>query len=171
MERFLRINGRIQETAGAVSAFLTVILVLLVVGDVVGRYVFNVGSVAFQELEWHIFSIIFLLAAGYTFKKGEHVKIDVIYNRFSEKKKALVDITGVLILLFSFCGFVIFYSIDFIWASYTIHEGSPDPGGLPMRYLLKSMIPLGFILLTMQGVAFLHDAVKRYQSAGGKEGA
>jgi len=171
MERFLRINEKIQEGAGAISSFLTVVLVLLIVGDVVGRYVFNVGSVALQELEWHIFAIIFLMAAGYTFKKGEHVKIDVLYNRFNSRKKALVDITGTVLLLFSFAGFVIYYSIEFIWASYSIHEGSPDPGGLPARYLLKTVIPLGFILLAMQGVAFLYEAVNRYKNQEGNPGA
>ncbi len=171
MERFLRINGKIQEGAGAIASFLTVLLVLLIVGDVVGRYVFNIGSVALQELEWHIFAIIFLIAAGYTFRKGEHVKIDVLYNGFSDRKKALVDITGTVLLLFSFAGFVIYYSIEFIWASYSIHEGSPDPGGLPERYLLKTMIPVGFILLSMQGIAFLHDAVRRYKNQGENPGA
>ncbi len=171
MEKFIRFNERVQEWAGAVAAFLTSILVLLVVGDVVGRYVFNVGSVALQELEWHIFSIIFLLAAGYTFKRGEHVKIDVLYNRFTKKRQALVDIAGTVVLLFSFTGFVIWYSIDFIWSSYLIHEGSPDPGGLPARYLLKTMIPAGFILLLMQGVVFLLDAVKRYKNGEEKKSA
>lgn len=164
MEKFVRFNARVQEGAGALAAFLTSILVLLVVGDVVGRYIFNVGSVALQELEWHIFSIIFLLAAGYTFKRGEHVKIDVLYNRFTKKGQALVDIAGTVVLLFSFSGFVIWYSIDFIWSSYLINEGSPDPGGLPARFLLKTMIPTGFILLLMQGVIFLLDAVKRYKN-------
>ncbi len=171
MEKFIRLNSRVQEGAGAIAAFLTAILVLLVVGDVVGRYVFNTGSVALQELEWHLFSIIFLLAAGYTFKMGEHVKIDVLYNRFSPKKQALVDITGTIVLLFSFAGFVIWYSLDFIWSSYLIHEGSPDPGGLPARYLLKTMIPVGFILLSMQGAVFLIEAVRRYKEEKGKQDA
>lgn len=171
MEKFVRFNARVQEGAGALAAFLTSILVLLVVGDVVGRYIFNVGSVALQELEWHIFSIIFLLAAGYTFKRGEHVKIDVLYNRFTKKGQALVDIAGTVVLLFSFSGFVIWYSIDFIWSSYLINEGSPDPGGLPTRFLLKTMIPTGFILLLMQGVIFLLDAVKRYKNEGEEKSA
>ena len=171
MEKFVRFNARVQEGAGALAAFLTSILVLLVVGDVVGRYIFNVGSVALQELEWHIFSIIFLLAAGYTFKRGEHVKIDVLYNRFTKKGQALVDIAGTVVLLFSFSGFVIWYSIDFIWSSYLINEGSPDPGGLPSRFLLKTMIPTGFILLLMQGVIFLLDAVKRYKNEGEEKSA
>lgn len=171
MEKFVRFNARVQEGAGALAAFLTSILVLLVVGDVVGRYIFNVGSVALQELEWHIFSIIFLLAAGYTFKRGEHVKIDVLYNRFTKKGQALVDIAGTVVLLFSFSGFVIWYSIDFIWSSYLINEGSPDPGGLPARFLLKTMIPTGFILLLMQGVIFLLDALKRYKNEGEEKSA
>lgn len=171
MEKFVRFNARVQEGAGALAAFLTSILVLLVVGDVVGRYIFNVGSVALQELEWHIFSIIFLLAAGYTFKRGEHVKIDVLYNRFTKKGQALVDIAGTVVLLFSFSGFVIWYSIDFIWSSYLINEGSPDPGGLPTRFLLKTMIPTGFILLLMQGVIFLLDALKRYKNEGEEKSA
>jgi TRAP-type mannitol/chloroaromatic compound transport system, small permease component len=115
--------------------------------------------------EWHIFSIIFLLAAGYTFKLGDHVKVDVFYAKFSEKNRALIDILGTIVFLFAFCGFVIWFSAGFVAASFSINEASADPGGLPARFLLKAFIPLGFIMLAMQGVAFLHDAVNRYKNA------
>ena len=107
MEKFLRFNDRIQEAAGGISAFLSVLLVLLVSIDVIARYLFNSGSVAAQELEWHIFALIFILTAGYTLKHDEHVKIDVLYSRFSPKKQALVNILGVIFLLIPFCLFVI----------------------------------------------------------------
>jgi TRAP-type mannitol/chloroaromatic compound transport system permease small subunit len=164
MEKFNRFNDKIQELAGTVTSFLSLILVLLVSLDVIGRYAFNAGSVAAQELEWHIFAVIFLLAAGYTMKHEEHVKIDVLYTKFSPKKKLLVNIYGTVFLLFPFCLFILYYSIEFFIASLSIHEGSPDPGGLPARYLLKLMIPLGFLLLLMQGVSFLLTSITEYQN-------
>ena len=167
MEKFVRFNDKIQEAAGGISAFLSVLLVLLVSIDVIARYLFNSGSVAAQELEWHIFALIFILAAGYTLKHDEHVKIDVLYSRFSPKKQALVNILGVIFLLIPFCLFVIWFSIDFFLVSFEINEASSDPGGLPARYILKLFIPIGFILLLMQGISFLHASLIEYKQNSG----
>lgn len=163
MEKFVRFNDKLQELAGTTASVLSLILVLLVSADVAGRYLFNTGSVAAQELEWHIFAVIFLLAAGYTMKHDEHVKVDVLYTKFSPKKKLLTNIFGTIFMLFPFCLFIIYYSIEFFLASLDMHESSPDPGGLPARYLLKLMIPIGFTLLLLQGISFLYNTIQEYK--------
>jgi len=119
------------------------------------RYLFQSGSVALQELEWHIFSLIFLLGAAYTFKHGDHVRVDVFYqSRFmSNRHRAMVNFIGGLVFLIPFCILVIAGSVPFIESAYNFSEGSPDPGGLPYRFILKSAIPVGFFLLLLQGIA------------------
>lgn len=130
-------------------------LVLLVGYDVSMRYIFQSGSIGIQELEWHLFSIIFLLGAAYTLKHDEHVRLDIIYRSryLNDRHRALIDAIGSLFILVPFCILIVFTAWPFISQAYTYNEASPDPGGLPARWLIKSMIPLGFALLILQGLA------------------
>ncbi|MGD8306251.1 MAG: TRAP transporter small permease subunit, partial [Ignavibacteria bacterium] len=121
--------------------------------DVIVRYLFEKSSVGLQELEWHIFALIFLLAAAYTLEIDEHVRVDVFFTRFSVKKKAWVDFIGSVIFLIPFCIIVILSSYEFIEISVRVGETSPDAGGLPARYILKSVIPISFFLMLLQGIA------------------
>jgi TRAP-type mannitol/chloroaromatic compound transport system permease small subunit len=132
-------------------------MVLVISYDVAMRYLFSTGSVALQELEWHLFALLFLLAAAYTFKHDGHVRVDIFYSSrsMSKRRRAWVDLLGGLFLLTPFCLLIIFSSIPFITNSFVMAEVSPDPGGLPWRFLLKSAIPLGFSLLLLQGVAHM----------------
>lgn len=144
-----------SEYTGKMIAWLVLGMVLLVSYDVAMRYLFRSGSVAFQELEWHIFAIIFLLGAAYTFKHDDHVRLDVFYkSRFmNDVRRAWINLIGGITLLVPFCLLIIISSWPFVAQSYTYMEGSPDPGGLPWRWLLKACIPLGFGLLLLQGIA------------------
>ena len=128
-------------------------MVLVVCIDVLQRKFLNAASALTPELEWHMFSLIFLLGAGYALKHDRHVRVDVFYSRFSKKGKALVDLLGTLFLLFPFCIVLAEASFAYVEFSYRFNEGSPDPGGLPARYLIKSAIPAGVILLGLQGLA------------------
>jgi TRAP-type mannitol/chloroaromatic compound transport system permease small subunit len=128
-------------------------MVLVVCYDVVSRYAFNSSSVATQELEWHLFAVIFLIGAAYTLKQDGHVRVDVFYAQMSTRGKALIDLLGGLIFLVPFSLLIIMTSQSFIHMSWSVMETSPDPGGLPYRYLLKAMIPAGFILVLLQGIA------------------
>ncbi len=141
------------EKIGLLVTWLTTILVLNVFYDVIMRYVFHRGNIAVQEMEWHIFSVIFLIGAAYTLKKDGHVRVDILYTKFSNKQKAWVDFIGTFIFLIPFCVIIICSSLNFISASWAVREISPDPGGLPGRYILKAMIPTGFILLIIQGIS------------------
>jgi len=149
----VRLIDALNEKVGHFIAWLTTMLVLVVCYDVFTRYFLRSSSVAVQELEWHIFAVIFLLGAAYTLKHDSHVRVDVFYCRLSPRGKALIDLVGGMLFLIPFSLVLIWASMGFIDMSWSVQETSPDPGGLPYRYLLKSMIPAGFILVFLQGVA------------------
>ena len=144
----------INEWIGRVIvAWVTLGLVLVVFVDVVMRYLFNTSFVFTQELEWHIFGFIFLIGAGYTLLHDGHVRVDIIYQRLGLKGRAWTNLIGVIFFLIPGCIMVIITSWKFMYNSWSIMEGSPDPGGIPFRFLLKGAITVGFILLTLQGLS------------------
>ncbi len=149
----------LAETVGRMVSWLVLLLVLLIGYDVIMRYLFQQGSVALQELEWHLFALIFLLGAAYTQKHDGHVRVDILYRSrlVSGRGRALIDLVGTLLLLIPFCLLVIYSSWPFVESAWQHGESSPDPGGLPLRWLIKAAIPAGFALLLLQGVA---DALK-----------
>jgi TRAP-type mannitol/chloroaromatic compound transport system permease small subunit len=147
----IRFIDTLNEKVGYLVSWLTSILVIVVCYDVFTRYLLKSSSVAIQELEWHIFSIIFLVGTAYTLKHDKHVRVDVLYTRLSEKNKALINFFGNILFLIPFTILIIWASKDFVINSFTIKEFSPNPGGLPGRYLLKACIPFGFFLVLLQG--------------------
>ena len=152
---------KIISKTGKISSWFSLALVLLISTDVLLRYVFNFSTAALYEMEWHLFAIIFLLASPYTLQKNKHVRVDVFYNNFSKRKKNIVDLIGNIIFLIPF-SFIIFYtSLPFVADSYSILESSPDPGGLPYRFIIKSIIPIAFFLLMIQGIL---NAIKNYNN-------
>lgn len=156
----------LNEKIGSLTSWLTALLVLVVSYDVIVRYIFGESSVGLQELEWHLFALIFLVAAAYTLKIDDHVRVDVFYTKFSPKKQALVNLFGVLLFLIPFCVLVIYSSQEFVSLSFRINETSPDAGGLPARYILKSFVPISFFLLLLQGISL---ALKSFLQLKGKD--
>jgi TRAP-type mannitol/chloroaromatic compound transport system permease small subunit len=161
-----RAIDRVNAGVGRVTRGLTLLMVLVTTYDVVMRYAFRSSYVFVQELEWHLFAVLFLLAAGYAHLKNDHVRVDIFYARMSRRAQALVDVIGGLLFLFPSCFLIVFTSVPFIRASVGVLEGSPDPGGLPGRFLLKMAIPLGFGLLALQGIS---ELVKNVAALSGKE--
>lgn len=159
MEQFwLKVENKINsfnEAIGRLVSWLTLILVLIVGVDVVSRYFFNTTKNWVLELEWYLFSILFLLGAGYALRHDRHVRVDLFYARFSERDKALVNVLGTALFLLPWCLFVIVASSQYAYESFVIRETSPNPGGLPSLYLIKSMIPLGAFFLLLQGIALI----------------
>ena len=152
---------KIISKTGKISSWLSLALVLLISTDVLLRYVFNFSTASLYEMEWHLFAIIFLLASPYTLQKNKHVRVDVFYNNFSKRKKNIIDLIGNIIFLIPF-SFIIFYtSLPFVEDSYSILESSPDPGGLPYRFIIKSIIPIAFFLLMIQGIL---NTIKNYNN-------
>jgi TRAP-type mannitol/chloroaromatic compound transport system permease small subunit len=142
-----------NEWIGRGVSWVTLALVLVVFIDVVMRYLFNTSFVFTQELEWHLFGFIFLIGAGYTLLKDGHVRVDIIYQRLGLKGRAWINLFGVLLFLIPGCLMVISTSWKFAVNSFAMLEGSPDPGGIPLRFIIKGCIPLGFTLLLMQGIS------------------
>lgn len=138
---------------GRLVAWVTLGLVLVVFVDVVMRYLFKTSFVFTQELEWHLFAFIFLIGAGYTLLQDGHVRVDIIYQRLGPKGQAWVNLIGVILLLLPGCLLVLITSWKFVWNAWLILEGSPDPGGIPYRFLIKACIPAGFGLLLLQGIS------------------
>jgi len=150
-----------SEWSGRQLSWLVLALVLIVSYDVAMRYLFQSGSVALQELEWHLFALIFLLGGAYTLKHDEHVRVDIFYSsRFmTARHRAWVDLLGGLLFLTPFCLLLISGSLPFVSNSFNMLEASPDPGGLPYRFLLKAAIPLGFLMLMLQGLAIMMASI------------
>ncbi|MCF8041656.1 MAG: TRAP transporter small permease subunit [Desulfarculaceae bacterium] len=144
---------KINEYVGRFVSWITALLVVVVFGDVVMRYVFRISYVFTQELEWHLFGFIFLMGAGYTLLHDGHVRVDIIYQKIGAKAQAWINFIGCIFFLFPGCYLIISTSLGFVENSFAIFEGSPDPGGIPLRFILKSMIPLGFTLVWLQGVS------------------
>lgn len=138
---------------GRVASWLTLLLVLLVAGDVLFRYVWHVSSVAEQEFEWHVLAVIALIGASYTLQQGEHVRVDIFYARYSPRVKRWMDVLMPGLIIVPTMLFIAALSLQFVEMSWVIGEASPDPGGLPGRYLIKAFVPLGFFLVALQGVA------------------
>lgn len=159
IEFYIQLANTINEWVGRSVSWLTSFLIVLVCVDVFRRYVLNATTVAIIELEWHIFALIFLLAAGYSLRHDRHVRVDVFYNRFSPRGQAWVNFIGGVLFLMPFCLTLIYTSFNFTVYSYRFQEGSPNPGGLPARYLIKGAIVIGFVLLFLQALALVLSAL------------
>jgi TRAP-type mannitol/chloroaromatic compound transport system permease small subunit len=145
----------LNEWVGRFASWLILALILLICYDVTMRYAFQQGSIALQELEWHLFALIFLLGAAYTHKHDGHVRVDIIYqSRFmSDTKRAWVNIIGTALFLIPFCTLILITSWPFVENAFYYQEGSPDPGGLPYRFILKGSLLVAFTLVLLQGIA------------------
>ena len=160
LQKIISIIDTFTEYTGKFISIFVIILVLLVGYDVSMRYLFNSGSIAIQELEWHLFSIILLLGSAYTLKHDEHVRLDIFYSSklINDKVRIWFDVLGTLLILLPFCLLIIVSAWPFVTQAYIHNEISPDPGGLPARWLIKAAIPLGFFFLLIQGIA---EALKK----------
>lgn len=154
---------RFTNAIGKLAYWLVLIMIGVGVWNVLGRYVGNaigqnLSSNALIETQWYLFDLVFLLGAAYTLQHNEHVRVDVFYDRWSRRKKALADFIGTVLFLLPFSTLVIVFSWGAIAKSWAVREVSPDPGGLP-RYPIKTMILVSFALLILQGIS---DAIKNW---------
>jgi TRAP-type mannitol/chloroaromatic compound transport system permease small subunit len=152
LERFADLIELAIDRIGRLAAWFGMALVLLVAYDVLGRYVLGGASVAMQELEWHMLPPIALIGMSYAMCHKEHVRVDVFYEKFPPRLRIAIDFLGALLTAI-IAILIIDLSLDYVWQSFRIGEGSPDPGGLPYRFILKGFIPVGFALLFLQALA------------------
>lgn len=155
---------QLSKYAGIIAAFLVVVLSLLVAYDAVMRYLFSAGSIALQEVEWHLFDVIFLLGLTYALKHDKHVRVDIFFERYSKETKAIVQIVSMLLLVIPFSLIFLSDSIDMFIQSYLQNEISSDPGGLTHRYIIKGVLVLSFILLIIQALSEIMKALQRLES-------
>lgn len=147
----------LNERIGRMVYWLVLIVALVSAGNAISRYGFGLSSNAWLELQWYMFSAIFLLGAGYTLKHNGHVRVDVIYGHLSKRSQAVIDLIGGLVFLLPVVLLMMWMSWHGFISSWELQEMSPDAGGL-IRWPVKLIIPVGLILLALQGIS---ESIKR----------
>lgn len=155
-----------QDRFGRALSWGMLLMVLVVFGDVLMRYLFRISYVATQELEWYIFAVTYLMGAGYVLLYDEHVRVDIVYSKLPPRRRAWIDFILLFVFFFPSCLLIMYTTWPFFRNSYSVLEGSPDPGGIPARWALKGVIILAFAVLAIQGVS---EAIKRFYIAMGWE--
>ncbi|MCY1355191.1 Tripartite ATP-independent periplasmic transporter, DctQ component [compost metagenome] len=156
--RISRLIDAVNEFIGQWAKWLILLAVLVCAGNAIVRYTFSISSNAWLELQWYMFAGVFLLGAPYTLMRDEHVRIDVIAGRFSERTQVWLDIFGILLFMLPISLIILWLSIPYFWLSYAGHEMSGNAGGL-IRWPAKFLIVAGFFLLILQG---LSELIKRF---------
>jgi len=154
---------RFVDRVGQASAWLSLVIVGLMSVNVVLRFLFSIGSVWSQELEWHLLVPLILFGSAYALRHGEHVRVDIVYGRLSPRTQAAIDLFSALLGV-AISALFIYFSLNYVQQSYVIDEGSPDPGGLPHRYLLKALLPVGFALFLLQALALAVGSFRRMRA-------
>ena len=149
----LQIIDSFTDTTGRALAWLTLAMALLTATVVIMRYGFNVGSIAAQEAITYLHGCVFMLGAAWALKVGGHVRVDIFYQHFSERGKAWVNSLGGIVFLIPTCLFIAGISWNYVAESWAIRETSPEPGGIPAVFLLKSLLPAMALNLLLQGCA------------------
>ena len=155
---------KITDTISKFTALILVLLVSLILYDATARYLFSSGSTALQELEWHFFDVIILLSIAYTLKHNAHVRVDIFYANFSPKTQTLVNILSIVFFILPLSFLIAYIGVGFVELSFAQNEASSDPGGLSHRWIVKSLMPLSFALVALQGVSELMKNVKQWRS-------
>lgn len=146
---------RFSDVMGWIAGILNLLMLINVFYDSIMRYFFRSGSIALQEMEWHLFAMVFLFGIAYALKEDGHVRVDVFYDRFSPRWKAIVNISGTVLLLLPLSVLVIEGSVWYVQEAISTGEVSGDPGGLPYRWLIKLVIPASFVFLIVSATGFV----------------
>ena len=151
---FSRFIDAINEKIGLAISWALLLAVLICSGNALVRYIFNTSSNSWLEIQWYLFGAIFLLASAYTLKRNEHVRIDVVVGRFSKRTQVWIDVFGFIFFLLPATLLILYFSIPFAYESIRNQEVSSNAGGL-IIWPAKTLIPVGFFLLTLQGISEL----------------
>ena len=155
LARLEKIFDRFSDLMGWIAGVLNLLMLLNVFYDAITRYFFSTGSIALQEMEWHLFAMVFLFGIAYGLKEDGHVRVDVLYDHFSPQWKAIVNIGGAVLFLLPLSVLIIEGSVWYVQEAYTSGEVSGDPGGLPYRWLIKLVIPASFVFLVVSAIGFV----------------
>ena len=157
---------RAVDLIGRAASWLALVIVVVMATNVVLRYLFSFGSVWAQELEWHLLAPLILFGIPYALLKGDHVRVDVLFAKFTEKNQLRVEVASQVLGILISLAFV-WLSLQYVQQSFVIDEKSADPGGLPYRWALKGLIPAGFVLLALQSFATLLGVFAKLHSLRG----
>lgn len=158
-----RLIDATSERVGRAAIWLVLIVVIISAGNAVMRFTFNMSSNAWLEIQWYLFSAVFLFSAAYVLKKNEHIRIDVIAGRFSQRTQNWIDVFGILVFLLPMALMIAWLSWPVFMNAWNTGEMSPSPGGL-IRWPVRLMVPIGFVLLILQA---LSELIKRFAFLAG----
>jgi TRAP-type mannitol/chloroaromatic compound transport system permease small subunit len=150
---FTRVIESVNTWVGKGASRLYPLLVVIVVVNVALRYVFGLGLIEFEEIQWHLYAAAFLLAFAWTYVDDAHVRVDLFRDRYSARTKAWIELLGCALLLCPFAAIVAYYSFDFFWSSWLLNERSDMPSGLPARYVIKFILSASLVMLWLQSAA------------------
>lgn len=163
-----KVERLFQRSSHFLSRILAIVFLLMTINifyDVIMRYFFHNSSVAMQEMEWHLFSIVILFGVSVALMEEGHVRVDFLYDRFSVRKKAVINIVGTVFFLLPLAFLIFFGSFEFVMDSYGMNEISENPGGLPYRWVIKGMIPFAFGILILSSVGYTVKNINLYRQA------
>lgn len=143
---------------GRIASWLWLLLMSVILLNVVLRYSFGEGRIELEELQWHLYSAGFLMALSFGVVTDDHIRVDLLHERFSLRQQAWVELYGSLLLMLPFLALVLIYAIPFVMHSFAAAEVSQAPGGLPYRWLIKAALPVGFVFLSLAVCARLTRA-------------
>ncbi|MDP5054250.1 MAG: TRAP transporter small permease subunit [Congregibacter sp.] len=146
IDRFTLMSGRVLAWCALAMALLTAAVVIL-------RYGFSTGAIAMQEAITYLHGSLFMLGVGYALKSGGHVRVDIFYGQFNVRQRAWVDALGGIVFLLPLCCVIVVVSWGYVGDSWAIRESSPEPGGIPYLYVLKTLLPLMAVNLAIAGIA------------------
>ena len=156
MNIFINIVNIIEKTIiriGKAVSWVNVLLILVILVQVVLRYLFSFSSVALEELQWHLYAVGIMTGLSYALSENTHVRLDLLHGRFRKKTRAWIDIIGLTVLVLPWCYVIILHGFDFVAASWRVKETSVSPTGLSCYYIIKSVIPVSFSLLTLAALS------------------
>lgn len=154
---------RISNFAGKLTAWLTLLMVVVTVVIVVMRYVFDAGFIWMQESVTWMHAAVFMLGASYTLLHDDHVRVDIFYRKMTPRGRGWVDLAGVLLFLLPLCAYLAWSAVDFAYASWSLHETSREPGGMafPFIPILKSIVIVMPVLVALQGLSLMQKSIRQ----------
>ncbi|MDH3440140.1 MAG: TRAP transporter small permease subunit [Gammaproteobacteria bacterium] len=153
--RLSRLSRQIFSSISAAISWVWMLLIAVIVINVTARYLFGEGRVEFEELQWHLYAIGFLIALSTCFDTDDHVRVDVFHANLRLRSQAWIELYGLLLLFLPFVAAVLVFSLPFVSYSFELSEVSDAPGGLPYRWAIKSVLTISMVLLLLAGVSRL----------------
>lgn len=153
--RISRFIDPLIEQLGRWVSLIWLVLLGVIVLNVLMRYAFNEGRIELEELQWHLYSVGFLLGLSYAYKADTHIRVDVVHERLGPYIQAWIELYGIILFLLPLIALILIFSVPFVMSSYQLHEVSQAPGGLPLRWLIKAFLPIGFTFLLLAVIARL----------------